>query len=181
MRHIIYKITCLKNKKIYIGQTSQNLNKRWDKHWGIHLHDGTKLHNDMIKFGMKNFTIAIMDIVDTQEEANNTEAYWINFFDTINSGYNTTIPGHKCGGDTLTNNPNIVEIKKKISNALKGSKNGQSKKVKAINIITGEEKIYESFSECQEDLNIERHDIIGRRCRKEILKPYDDKWLFEYV
>ena len=41
--------------------------------------------------------------------------------------------------------------------------------------------MYGSFSECQADLNIPRHDIIGRRCQGKIKKPYEDTWMFEYI
>lgn len=94
--------------------------------------------------------------------------------------YNMKYSEGKCGGDTLSDHPNLAEIGVLISNKVKGSGNSQAIKVIAIEISTGKETMYDSFSECQEALNIPRHDIIGRRCRGIINKSYKG-YMFKYV
>lgn len=107
--------------------------------------------------------------------------YWIRKYDAVNNGYNSNDNWGKIGGDTLTGHPNFEEISKKISVSKIGSKNPNAKRVRAVNVISEEFTIYNSFSECQLDLNIPRHDIISKRCRGIIKKPYNNIWMFEYI
>ena len=181
--YIIYKITNILDNKIYIGQTTESLQKRFSRHCGYQLNDGTHLHNAMKKYGITNFYIEQIDSAINQEELDEKEIYWIRFYNSCdeNIGYNIKNTKGKCGGDTLSKNPNLSKIKEKISESKLGGKNPNSRKVKAINIKSNEERIFDSFSECQRELNIPRHDIIGRRCRKQIKKPYKNEWMFEYI
>lgn len=51
----IYKITCLKNNKIYIGYTSGTPEKRFSAHWAGRNQDETSiLHNAMKNMGKSN-------------------------------------------------------------------------------------------------------------------------------
>lgn len=183
MNYIVYKIANNFNEKIYIGQTTETLENRWKRHIGYQLKDGTYLHNSMNKYGVENFYIEVIEIVNSQEELDEREKYWIDYYDSANrdKGYNLKNVKGKCGGDTLTNHPNLEEIKKKISESKKGGKNPNSTKVKAINILTKKEKTYNSISECKQDLDIPRHDIISKRCRGVIKKPYNNTWSFSYL
>ena len=183
MKYIVYKITNLINNKIYIGQTTESLKKRWKRHCGYQLNDKTYLHNTMKKYGIKNFSIEIIDMAKNQEELDEKEYFYIKLYmsDNKDIGYNLKNTKGKCGGDTITNSINKSNICKNISNSKKKNKNPNSKKIKAINILTKEEFIFNSMIECQEKLNICRHDIISRRCRNLIKKPYKNTWNFVYL
>ena len=41
MKYIVYKITNNINGKVYIGQTTETIEKRWKRHCGYQLNDGT--------------------------------------------------------------------------------------------------------------------------------------------
>ena len=179
---IIYKITNKINNKVYIGQTSETLKKRFSRHMGYQsIEHDTKFYRAVRKYGKDNFIIEQIDTALTQEELDKKEVKWIKYYNSVEEGYNSNDREGKVGGDTLTNHPNIEAIGKKIAETKMGSKNPQARGVKATNIITNEVKIYGSFSECQSDLDIPRHDIIGRRCRGRIKKPYNNIWKFEYI
>ena len=62
-----------------------------------------------------------------------------------------------------------------------GGKNPHATKIIAINILTNKKTFYDSMAECQRELNIPRHDIIMRRCKHKIIKPYNNMWFFEYA
>lgn len=181
MEYIIYKITNILNNKIYIGQTTETLKQRFKRHCGYQLNDGTYLHKAMKKYGIENFIIEEIERVQNQEELDLREYYWINYYESHIKGYNLKNSIGKCGGDTLSNNKNISTIKQKISESKKLDKNPNAKKIKAINLKTEEFFYYNSMKECQIALGIKRHDVISKRCRKIINKPYNNEWFFEYI
>ena len=88
---IIYKISCLENDKVYIGQTVQQMSKRW----GSHLKDSKKksnikLHRAITKYGSENFIVSIIEECDI-EILDDREVFWIDFYNSIVDGYNTTV------------------------------------------------------------------------------------------
>ena len=87
---IIYKHTNLINGKIYIGQTCQNPEKRWDYGCGYKKHN-LHFYNAIKKYGWKtgfSHEIIEKDIL-TVEEANEKEKYWIAFYNCKEpNGYN---------------------------------------------------------------------------------------------
>lgn len=178
MEYIVYKITNKLNGKVYIGQTTEGIEKRWKRHCGYQLNDGTYIHNAIKKYGKENFIIEQIDEAKNQNELNILEAYYINLFK--DNSYNLKFDDCKCGGDTLSYNSNIEEIKKKISDSKKYDKNPNSTKIKMIDILNNTEQIFNSLKECQDKYDIPRHDIISRRCRGIIKKPYKNRYLFEY-
>lgn len=120
----IYKITCKVNNKLYIGQTNEPLKQRFKRHMGYQKDEkDTKFYRAVRKYGTENFYIEEIDVAETQEELDEKEIYWINYYDSVNSGYNSKNTKGKCGGDTLTNHPNIEEIKEKIRQSKMGDKN----------------------------------------------------------
>lgn len=178
----IYKIINNKNDLIYIGQTDTSLEVRINHHQ-YQFNNAkrmTKFYNALETIGFDNFDIILLEEVE-EKDATIREHYWIKLLDTVNNGYNSIYPKFKNGGDTLTNHPDLKAIGEKISEKVKYGDNPQSTKIKVIDIENGEEKIYDSMSRCQSEMDIPRHDIISRRCRKIIKSPYNGRYLFEYV
>lgn len=106
------------NNKIYIGQTCQSPpNKRWYPSNYAH---SPCFYNAIQKYGWSNFSHIILEDNLTLEEANEREAYWIKFYNTLNRKYGYNI---RPGG----NNAAISEeTKKKMSlnhRDVKGEKN----------------------------------------------------------
>lgn len=114
---IIYKITNKINGKIYIGQTTHSIEKRWKEH--CRDNDGCSIHNAIRKYGKENFTVEQIDVVCDRDELNKKEQYWIKFYDSMNKekGYNLT-----SGGDHFEASE---ETKLKMSKALKGKFAGE--------------------------------------------------------
>jgi len=109
---IIYKITNLVTRKLYIGQTTQTLEQRWKQHLVfINRNKNTKLSNAIRKYGAQNFLIELIEQAPNQQILNEREQYWIKLYNTIDPGigYNMTEGG--TGGDTFTNNPNKEQIR----------------------------------------------------------------------
>jgi group I intron endonuclease len=84
----IYKTTNLLNGKIYIGQTSKDLNTNY-------LGSGKVVIKAIKKYGKSNFKREVLEECDSKEYMNNREKYWIQHFDSINRniGYNVSIGG----------------------------------------------------------------------------------------
>jgi hypothetical protein len=107
----IYKITNLKNGKIYIGKdTTNNIN-----YYG----SGLLIKRAINKFGVENFKKEILEECDTNEILCEKEKYWISYYNTtdLDIGYNISKGGD--GGNTISNNPNKDKIVKKISESMK--------------------------------------------------------------
>lgn len=96
---LIYKITNLINQKAYIGQTIKDGQTRWLEHQkhsnGTHINDQNKsLYRAMRKYGIENFSFEILqDNIESYEDLDKAEIYWIDFFNTFVDGYNETSGG----------------------------------------------------------------------------------------
>jgi group I intron endonuclease len=84
----IYKTTNLLNGKIYIGQTSKDLNTNY-------LGSGSVVIKAIKKYGNSNFKREVLEECESKECMNNREKHWIQHFDSINRniGYNVSIGG----------------------------------------------------------------------------------------
>ena len=90
----IYKHTCKVNGKSYIGQTSSTdiKNDRWQN--GAGYKQCTVFYRAIKKYGWDNFTHEIIeDNIETLEQANEREHYWI-------MHYHTWIDDPNCWGYT---------------------------------------------------------------------------------
>lgn len=85
---VIYKATCLINKKSYIGQTKNSLKIRKSQH--LRARDNYAFHNALQKYGINNFIWEVLEECDN-DLLNEREVYWIDYYDTYNSGYNCTL------------------------------------------------------------------------------------------
>lgn len=114
---IIYKITNNINNKIYIGQTIQDINLRWNSHKSLlrkRTHSNEHLQSAWIKYGEDNFIFEIIETVNI-ELLNEREKYWIEFYDSTNKdkGYNL-----QSGGNL--NRTHSLESRIKMSKRAKG-------------------------------------------------------------
>lgn len=132
----IYKATSQTTGKVYIGQSSQTLQERINQHnshafghqYNYHF------HNAIRKYGADDFTYEIIeDKIETIEELNEREKYWISQYDSYYNGYNSTLggDGRKTRDDEL-----IIKLFK------------EGKRTKEICEITGHHRstIYRSYN-----------------------------------
>jgi len=104
---IVYKITNLLNGKIYIGQTIQKLNVRWNRHCSI-VSGVSAISSAIDKYGRDNFTIEEIDGANSQSELNYLEKHYIaNLGSKYPNGYNIQDGGNQIG------RPKQVKRKKK--------------------------------------------------------------------
>jgi group I intron endonuclease len=95
---IIYRITNLINKKVYIGQTVQLIRKRWARHiCNARKKINKPLYNAINKYGKENFIIEEIEKCQFYNQLNERERFWINFYKStqINFGYNITDGGNQ--------------------------------------------------------------------------------------
>ena len=89
------------NNKIYIGQTTRDIESRWSQHKYLaknsHNHRSNKpLYIDMRVYGIENFRIEVIEKCEN-EILREKEMYWIKYFNSFGEhGYNKNI-----GGDGL--------------------------------------------------------------------------------
>ena len=115
----IYMIRNKTNEKIYIGQ-SINIDSRLEGHkrnLNNHKHDSRHLQFAWDKYGAENFEFTII-LECPKEKLNEMEQYYILCYESYipTFGYNTSLGGLSC--------PRTQEVKQKISQSVKGEKNG---------------------------------------------------------
>lgn len=116
----IYKTTNTINNKIYIGQTIKDDDN--------YLGSGKLLLKAVQKYGgKKNFKREILEHCKTRKQLNEREIFWIAFYNSTNPqiGYNIMLGGQE-GGNTISNNPNIEQIKNNISKSIKEKYNNDA-------------------------------------------------------
>ena len=107
---IIYKITNDINNKIYIGKTIQTIEERWWQHTNSHINDNTNFHRAILKYGEEHFHIETIEKDIKESELDERERYWINYFNSYENGYNSTLGGD---GVLLFPKDKVLEIYKK--------------------------------------------------------------------
>ena len=91
----IYKIEDDIYHKVYIGQTTFTLEKRYKQHLQkvADPKDKTKLHTAMRQLGIDHFHIKLVEKCN-EDELDDKEKYWINYYDSQKNGYNMTAGGN---------------------------------------------------------------------------------------
>lgn len=161
----IYKITCLKNGKVYVGQ-AKNIEERWKEHIRCLVgkyHHNIHLQRAWNKYGEKHFKF---DIVELTNELDEREIYWIEKLDTFKNGYNRTLGGGGTLGRKYTeeeienrsgeNNPFYNKKHKDgwLEMVINASNEKTSKPVLQINSENGKViKKYCSMSEASRNFN----------------------------
>ena len=79
--YTIYKISCLKNNKVYIGQTTIIKTRKRDHYGKLKRceHHNPYIQYDYNLYGSDMFIFEIIEECEFKEEALNRETYWINF------------------------------------------------------------------------------------------------------
>ncbi|MGN1358669.1 MAG: GIY-YIG nuclease family protein [Bacilli bacterium] len=120
---VIYKIRNKINNKIYIGQTTQGFDKRYNG--GIVYKTSSKhLKKSILKYGIENFEIdKIFDIAYSKKELDKLEDMYIKIYETTNNefGYN-----NKFGGSY---GKHIKITREKISKSLIGNQRAKGKNI----------------------------------------------------
>lgn len=102
---IIYKVTNLKNNKVYIGQSTRSLKERRRYHYleARRINDNTYFHNALNKYNPDDFKWEILeDNVIDQEELNKLEIQYIQQYQSFDKskGYNLKLGGNGGGMNT---------------------------------------------------------------------------------
>lgn len=124
---LIYKITNKINNKCYIGQTIKDADERWKEHqqhaYGKHENDQRKhLYRAIRKYGIENFNFEILqDNIETYEQLDKAEIYWIDFYNSFLCGYNETQGGQTY--HTYLPNKDIIDDYMKTKSARKTALN----------------------------------------------------------
>lgn len=81
----IYKITCIKTKKVYIGQ-SRDIKKRWNEHKRMPKDKISKLYNSFKKHGIKNHKFEIIHRCEI-DDLNRLERYYQELYNCTDRKY----------------------------------------------------------------------------------------------
>lgn len=160
---LVYKATSKTTNQVYIGITTNTLEYRMAQHKRA-ANEGKEYHfyNAIRKYGFDDFIFEIIeDNIDSIEELNKREQYWIAYYNSYEDGYNSTR-----GGDGVLRRDDELIMKLFIE--------GYS--VKEICSLTGctRNTIYRSFkNQNLTDINNERkNQNTSLRCAKPVLQ-YD--------
>lgn len=135
---IVYLITNKINGKMYVGQTTYSLEKRWKEHCFAKLSRKHVIHKAIEKYGKDNFEIKELAKAYFNEALDDLETYYIKKYNTIQpNGYNLESGGNK---NKKLHKSTILKIKN--SNSGWNCKQPGSKKITCLEIKTGVEKSY---------------------------------------
>ena len=127
---LIYKITNIKNNKLYIGQTVYDANYRIKKHYrdAFNINNreyNTKFNRAIRKHGKDCWHIEIIHNNIPVKYLNEMEKFYIFLFNSFKTGYNSTV-----GGEGVRGFRHKHESKRKISKSLKGRTHTEESKKK---------------------------------------------------
>ena len=135
------------------------------------------------KYGPDKWQLEVIDGAETQEELNQKEQYWIRYYNSVEEGYNETDAISKCGGNTYQSKSEeeMEEIKEKIRQTKLGAKNPMARRIRRINVITGEINVFDTVISCAQACGIKNGKTsITTRLNGQITSPYKNTWIFEY-
>lgn len=161
----VYKITNKLNNKIYIGGTSNSIQKRFRMHLAKALKGfESPLYRAIREFGEENFDISVVETCKNSEELDNREIYWIANLSSTNPeiGYNV-----KAGGNIFYHN---TSTKSKISRIHKGKVSEKREAILQYDCLGNFVAEYPSLTEAANKNNICRSSII-RGLKKEVVRP----------
>ena len=181
----IYKITNKVNSKVYIGQSVRPVEKRFNRHMNDAIKNKLDTHfaRAIRKYGKDNFICEVIDTAINQNDLTLKEQYWIQYYDSVNFGYNETDAISKCGGNTYASKTKeeLLGISEKIRKSKMGKLNPNSKSIKCYNIETDDELFFETVRECQEYFGEKHHRFISNRVLNKTISLYKNAWRIAYA
>lgn len=203
----IYKISNNINHKVYIGKTSQSIERRFREHCRDSQKDRNQsrpLYRAINKYGKDSFWVSLIEECP-EENACDRERYWIKYYDSYKNGYNATMGGdgkYRCNRESViemyNNGCSQKEIVEEIGCDTKTCRNiianaGNSnyafydrmmaercKPIKQINQSTNEVVcVYNSIREAARSINKSTINAILRVLKGDRKSAYGYKW--EYV
>jgi group I intron endonuclease len=155
MKGVIYCYHCIATRKKYIGKTiheeRRKVRHKYDSKKGIE----NKFYRAVKKYGWDQFIYGIIEECDVNV-LGEQEVFYIDYFDTYNNGYNSTL-----GGDGISGFSPSEESKKRMSESAKNRD-----KTPYIKYHTEEEK-----KEAKRKVNRKYHQRTKER-RKEYMKEW---------
>lgn len=125
MHGLIYCISNDINTKMYIGQTTQGLEKRWNNHIKTAKSDVPHclIHKAMLKYGIEHFKCYVVEDNIPIEILNDRERFWIEKYNSVTpNGYNIRSGGDDCGRKVVLKiDPNTNEVIEKFSSLLQAA------------------------------------------------------------
>lgn len=116
--------------KIYVGQT-MNPKIRWNQHKASVKKPLFPIGRALAKYGISHFIFQIIEKWEIPTEADQAEAFWIDFFHSKNSEYGYNILP---GGNS---HPRTIEQKEKIRQTLLGKKHTPERRTNQSKAHTG--------------------------------------------
>lgn len=93
----IYKMTNVITGEVYVGSTVKYLSGRFNTHFydAVNNRGGHTAYTtaELIFWGKDCFTIEVLEICESTEQAKEREQYWIGYYDCYNSGLNGSADG----------------------------------------------------------------------------------------
>lgn len=110
----IYKFTHIETGRVYVGQTTQDPNRRRLEHISDSRYTTKEyhFHNALRKYGIDAFTFEVIATADSLEELNSLEIQFIDQFDSIANGFNI-----REGGGNKKHNPESIKRMKEAQKA----------------------------------------------------------------
>ena len=155
----IYIIKNKESPKVYIGQTTRNVAKRFQEH--LQRDDmNTKLGQAIFRYGKDNFYYEILEEVEDKELLNEREQYWIKYYNSYDKGYNMTTGGQNM---EATIKAISISVEKRDKNTLQ--------------II----EEYNSISEASRSVLKDESGVrnISQCCRGNLPTAYGYKWTYK--
>lgn len=91
----VYVVTCAVNGKMYVGQTTQSTAARWSAHQK-NIGRGYLFSRALAKYGVAQFSVAVVDTAESKEDLNTKEIHWIRVLGSMSpKGYNLTEGGSR--------------------------------------------------------------------------------------
>ena len=86
---IIYLVHNIKSNKYYVGQTTVGFNNRYPSGWLYYHKNKELIKEDLQLYGENSFEyIKLFKVAYSQYELDKLEAYYINYYDSYENGYN---------------------------------------------------------------------------------------------